>query len=159
MSSTAKVLVPNREWLVRDENNKIGAISKDKKGYAFYRKGNKFNFKSLADITSAFGIALFEENFKKIKEEAAENKSYAIYDYPCRSKPYEPVYNVKKKLPLFSKSDKSKCRYCAGYYVIKFKKGWVKSFCPKLITLDRYEFQGPFKTEAEMKSVLNTINK
>jgi hypothetical protein len=69
------------------------------------------------------------------------------------------MYNVKKKLPLFAKSDKSKSQYCAGYYVIKFRKGWVKSFCPKLITLERYPFQGPFKTESEMKSTLNIVNK
>lgn len=159
MNSTAKTLVPNKEWLIQDGGIKIGGISKDKKGYAFYKKGNKVSFKTLAEINAAFGVALSEENVKKIKEEAAENKNYAIYDYPCGSKPYGPVYNVKKKLPLFAKSDKSKSQYCAGYYVIRFRKGWVKSFCPKLITLDRYPYHGPFKTESEMKSVLNTVNK
>lgn len=159
MNSTVKVLVPNKEWLIRDETTKIGGVSKDRKGYAFYKGGRKTTFKSLAEINRAFGTALSEESVKKIKEEAAENKNYAIYDYPCSSKPSVPVYNVKRKLPLFSKNDKSKSRYCAGYYVIKFRKGWVKSFCPKLITLDRYPYQGPFKTEAEMKSVLNTVNK
>jgi hypothetical protein len=69
------------------------------------------------------------------------------------------VYNVRKKLPLFAKSDKSKSQYCAGYYVIKFRKGWVKSLCPKLITLERNNYYGPFKTENEMKIVLNTVNK
>ena len=43
--------------------------------------------------------------------------------------------------------------------VIKFRKGWVKSFCPKLITLERYPFQGPFKTELEMRSILNSVSK
>ena len=159
MNSTAKVLVPNKEWLIQDGGIKVGAVSKDKKGYAFYKKGTKVPFKTLTEINTAFGIALSEENVKKIKEEAAENKNYAIYDFPCSVKPYGPVYNVKKKLPLFAKSDKSKSQYCAGYYVIKFRKGWVKSFCPKLITLDRYPYHGPFKTEPEMKSVLNTVNK
>lgn len=159
MNSTAKVLVPNKEWLIKDGAVKIGGVSKDKKGYAFYKNGSKMNFKSLSDINSAFGTALSEVSVIKHKEEAAENKNYAIYDYPCSSKPFEPVYNVKKKLPLFAKSDKSKSQYCAGYYVIKFRKGWVKSFCPKLITLDRYPFHGPFKTESEMKAVLNTVNK
>lgn len=159
MSSTAKILIPNKEWLIQDSGTKIGAVSKDKKGYVFYKKGNKIPFKSLTEINTAFGVALSEENVKKIKEEAAENKNYAIYDFPCSSKPYGPVYNVKKKLPLFAKSDKSKSQYCAGYYVIRFRKGWVKSFCPKLITLDRYPFHGPFKTEQEMKTVLNTVNK
>jgi hypothetical protein len=159
MSSTAKIIVPNKEWLIQDGGVKIGGISKDKKGYAFYKKGRKISFRSLTEINTAFGVALSEESVKKIKEEAAENKNYAIYDFPCSSKPYGPVYNVKKKLPLFAKSDKSKSQYCAGYYVIKFRKGWVKSFCPKLITLDRYPFHGPYRTEAEMKAVLNTVNK
>lgn len=159
MNNTVKVLVPNKEWLIRDGGDKVGGVSKDKKGYAFYKKGNKVSFKSLTEINTAFGVALSEENVKKIKEEIAESKNYAIYDFPCSSKPYGPVYNVKKKLPLFAKSDKSKSQYCAGYYVIKFRKGWVKSFCPKLITLDRYPFYGPFKAEYEMKTMLNTVNK
>jgi hypothetical protein len=45
--------------------------------------------------------------------------------------------------------------YCAGYYIIKFEKGWVKSFCPKVITIERNEHKGPFKTEIEMKMVLS----
>lgn len=159
MNSTAKVLIPNKEWLIQDGGIKVGGVSKEKKGYTFYKKGTRVPFKNLNEVNSAFGIALSEENIKKIKEEAAENKNYAIYDFACSSKPFDPVYDVKKKLPLFAKSDKSKSRYCAGYYVIKFRKGWVKSFCPKLITLDRYPFQGPFKTEAEMKNQLNILNK
>lgn len=159
MNSTAKVLVPNKEWLVQDNQKKIGSISKAKKGYVFLRNGKQVPFKDLAEINSQFGIAIFEESVKKNKPEKVDTKEYSIYDYPCGSKPFEPVYNVQKKLPLFAKSDKSKSQYCAGHYVIKFRKGWVKSFCPKLITLERYPFHGPFKTEAEMKLALNNINK
>ena len=67
------------------------------------------------------------------------------------------MYDVRKKLPLFTKSNASKSLYCAGYYVIKFNKGWVKSFCPKVITLERNEYKGPFKTEFEMKQVLSNV--
>jgi hypothetical protein len=56
---------------------------------------------------------------------------------------------------LFTKSNASKSLYCAGYYTIKFEKGWVRSFCPKLITIERYENKGPFKSEFEMKAVLS----
>ena len=42
---------------------------------------------------------------------------------------------------------------------VQFRKGWVKSFCPKLITLERYPFQGPYKTELEMRTVLNSVSK
>jgi len=158
MNSTAKVLVPNKEWLVRNDKHKIGSISKSKKGYTFLKNGRKFNFKNLTEVTAQFGISLFEENIKKVKIDTDENKNYAIYDFPCKSKPYNPVYNIKKKLPLFAKSNKSKSQYCAGHYVIKFRKGWVKSFCPKLITLERYTFHGPVKTELESKLLLNKFN-
>jgi hypothetical protein len=40
------------------------------------------------------------------------------------------------------------------WYSIKFDKGWVKSFCPKAITIERYPYKGPFKSELEMKTVL-----
>jgi len=159
MNSTAKVLIPNKEWLVRDGASKIGSISKAKKGYTFLKNGKQISFQDLAEVKAQFGIEVFEESIKKIKKDAAEPKNYSIYDFPCSSKPFEPVYSVKQKLPLYAKSAKSKSQYCAGYYVIKFRKGWVKSFCPKLITLERYPFHGPFKSEAEMKAMLNTINK
>ena len=156
--NTAKVLVPNKEWLVTENRKKVGAITKDKKGYHFICKGKMVGFKNLNDLKTQLGIELFEESIKK-KIFEADNKNYIIYEFPCSSKPYESVYSVKEKLPLFAKSAKSKSRYCAGYYVIKFRKGWVKSFCPKLITLQRYSYYGPFKTETEMKMTLNSVNK
>ena len=69
------------------------------------------------------------------------------------------MYDIKKKLPLFTKSDASKSVYCAGYYAIHFEKGWVKSFCPKLITIQRYEYKGPFKTDLELRQVLSNVNR
>jgi len=49
--------------------------------------------------------------------------------------------------------------YCAGYFCIHFDKGWVKSFCPKLVTLETYEYKGPFKTEIEMRQELSRANR
>jgi hypothetical protein len=158
MNSTAKVIVPNKEWLIQNDDKKIGSISKSKKGYTFLRGGKRVPLADISEISSKYGITLADSNFRRSKIEQTE-KGFTIYDFPCSSKPYEPIYNVKKKLPLYAKSSKSKSQYCAGYYVIKFRKGWVKSFCPKLITLERYPYYGPFKTEAEMKSTLNNVNK
>jgi hypothetical protein len=157
MNSTAKILVPNKEWLVTEDKEKIGSISKSKKGYTFLKNGRSLDFKDLSEIKKQLGIVLFEESIKKHKDPA--DKNYSIYDFPCRSKPYDPVYSIKKKLPLFSKSSKSKSQYCDGDYIISRRKGWATSFCPKLITLDRYPYYGPFKTEAEMKSMLGKIDR
>jgi hypothetical protein len=159
MNSITKVLIPTKEWLVKDGENKLGTITKNKKGYMFLHKGQQIYFKDLEEVKSQFGIGVWEEGVKITKKSTPDNKNYNIYNYPCSTKPHEPVYNVKRKLPLFSKSLKSKSQYCAGHYIIQFRKGWVKSFCPKLITLERYPYYGPFKTEAEMKTLLNKVNK
>jgi hypothetical protein len=158
MNAVAKVLVPNKVWIVEDEGKKLGTLNKEKKGFSFYRKGQKMSIADLSDLNAKFGVALFEESVKKIKPPQV-TVSNNIYDFPCSSRPFNPVYNIKKKLPIYAKSRKSKSLYCAGYYVIQFRKGWVKSFCPKLITLERYNYQGPFKTELEMRAVLNTLSK
>jgi len=149
----SKVLIPNKVWIIEGDGKKIGSIAKNKKGYIFLRNGKIFNIKNFKDIVETLDTTVNKRNFE------IEPLTYTIYNYPCSSKPFEPVYNVKKKLPLYAKSSKSKSQYCAGYYIIQFRKGWVKSFCPKLITLERYPFHGPYKTEQEMKNILNTVNK
>jgi hypothetical protein len=154
MNATAKVLVPNKVWILEEQGSKLGTLNKEKKGYAFFKNGVKIELDNLKAVKENFGVE-FKENVKHVP--LPEIRS--IYDYPCKSKPYGPVYNIRKKLPIYAKSAKSKSLYCAGYYLIKFKKGWAKAFCPKLITLERYPYQGPFKTEDEMKNVLNLVNK
>lgn len=152
----AKTLIPNKEWLITKNKTKLGSISKNKKGYKFFKKNLIVPFKTLEEVKVELGITNFDD-VPNLKNNSSND--LIIYDYPCSNKPFDPVYNLKQKLPLFSKSAKSKSQYCAGYYIIKFRKGWVKSFCPKLITLERYPYHGPFKTEREMKDMLNSINK
>lgn len=159
MSAVAKILVPNKVWIVKEGGQKLGTLNKEKKGFTFYRKGQKIEFDK-SDIKNQFGDTLAVEIEKTVKTIKSTNTdTLNVYEYPCGSKPHNPVYNIKKKLPIYAKSNKSKSLYCAGYYVIQFRKGWVKSFCPKLITLERYPFKGPFKTEEEMKTILSQVSK
>lgn len=156
MKIVSKVLIPNKEWIIENENGKLGSIAKHKRGFLFLQKGKKLSLKDAKDVKQRFGFNPFESAaFLKPNQEST---SYSIYDYPCSSRPHAPVFNIRKKLPIFSKSAKSKSQYCAGFYIIKFRKGWVRSFCPKLITLERYPYYGPFRTEAESKMMLNKIN-
>ena len=43
-------------------------------------------------------------------------------------------------------------------FCIKFDNGWVPAYCPKLITLGRNEFMGPFKTKLEANEALRHAN-
>lgn len=156
MTTIAKVLVPNKSWLLEDNGLKIGTLNKQRSSYYILKNGHEYAVGNVKDVTEKLGI-VFNEMPKSVT--ATTVKEYSVYDYPCATKPYGAVYNIRRKLPVYAKSSKSKSQYCAGYYVIKFRKGWVKSYCPKLITLDRYPYHGPFKTETEMKNMLTSLSR
>jgi hypothetical protein len=153
MTLKAKPIVDGKYWIVENDGAKVGTLQK-KEGNKFMlsANGGEKYFNKKDDLTKAFGKDFFLSSTKvKISHEELRD----VYGYPTSCRPYNPLFNVQRKLPLFTKSSASKSLYCAGYYTIKFDKGWVRSFCPKLITIERYEYRGPFKTEMEMKQVLS----
>lgn len=145
-----KVLLKDKFWIVEQEGEKVGTLAFDDEKFVYSDpKGIQF-FANKAQIKNNLGI-----DFRStISLSDSSDTSLDVHGYPCSVRPYNTMFNVKSNLPLFTKSDKSKSLYCAGYYIIKFEKGWVKSFCPKLVTIERYQSQGPFKTDSEMKEAL-----
>ena len=157
MTIKAKEVLKNKFWLVDDDGQNICTLSYDNEKYMLNdSKGHCHYFNNQTAISKKFDSKI---NWTKldIKETAPTEKE--VHGMPTSCMPYNPVYDVKRKLPMFSKSNKSKSLYCAGYFIIRFDKGWVKSFCPKLITIERYESKGPFKTEIEMRTELSRVNK
>jgi hypothetical protein len=154
--TTVKVIIPNKSWLIENQGEKVGTLQKEKSGFTILNNGQKYEVGNAKNVLDTLGIDMTElVKVKKIP--TVKEITNTVYDFPCSSKPFNPVYNVRKKLPIYAKSTKSKSQYCAGYYVIQFRKGWVKSFCPKLITLERYPFKGPFRTEQEMRQQLSVL--
>lgn len=153
----AKPIIDNKFWIVEKDGEKFATLRKDDENR--FVLSNLLGTKIFADkkeITKEFGKDFF---VAKIIRESNDNQIDEIHGYPASCQPHNCMYDIKRKLPLFTKSSDSKSLYCAGYYTIKFDKGWVKSFCPKLITLQRYPFKGPFKTEIEMKQILSNVAK
>jgi hypothetical protein len=153
----AKPIIEEKFWIVENnDGSRLGTLRKneDNRFVLSNKEGIKF-FKTKESLKKEFG----RDFFVKIKKEANDAQPLEVHGYPSSVKPHNPMFDVQRKLPLFTKSKDSKSLYCAGYYTIKFEKGWVKSFCPKLITIQRYPSQGPFKTELEMKQVLASVSK
>lgn len=151
MSLLAKT-VSEDFWIVEQEGNKIGTLQRQLGEYCLNRGYMQEKFSSIKNLQEKYDIEFVTYAMPKVKREME------IYDYPCKSKPYNVMYDVRKKLPLFTKSEKSKSFYCAGHYAVKFENiGWVKSFCPKLITVSRYETYGPFKTKDELAEFMRTV--
>ncbi len=154
----AKPVVDGKFWIVEQNGNKVGVLKiTEQKKYVFSSKNSITTFENKKKIVEKFGPEFFIKKSSTVKENS--DVEHNVYDYPTSTTPFNPLYDVKRHLPLFTKSNKSKSVYCAGYYIIKFDKGWVRSFCPKLITIERYPSEGPFKTELEMKHRLSNARK
>lgn len=153
----AKPIIENKFWIVEQDGEKIATLRKieDEKFVLSNVTGIKI-FDNKESLTKQFGKDFF---VVKILKESNDSLPTEVHGYPCSVIPHNSMFDVQRKLPLFTKSGDSKSLYCAGFYVIRFDKGWVKSFCPKAITLQRYEYKGPFKTELEMKQVLTNVSK
>lgn len=154
MSIKAKPVLEDKFWIVEEEGVRIGTLSKNEDGFVVTRKGKIDFYKNENQLKKKFGKGFLIADIKNDNSESLD-----VHGYPTRSQPYNSMYDIKRKLPLFTKSEKSKSVYCAGYYLIKFNVHWLKSFCPKLITIERNEYLGPFKTEFEMKAKLSNVNR
>jgi hypothetical protein len=153
----AKPIIDDKFWIVEKDGAKFATLRKNEDNR--FVLSNELGIKiydNKESLTRQFGKDFF---VAKIIQEATDSLPNEVHGFSTSTNPFNAMFDIKRKLPLFTKSDDSKSLYCAGFYVIKFDKGWVKSFCPKLITLQRYEYKGPFKTELEMKQVLSNVSK
>ena len=156
----AKILVKDKFWILEEDGQKLGTLQKqDTNGWIFLGKTAKETFHTKDDIIKKFGdIFVSQPNVTNIIEET-QPIQYEVHGYPVNQKPYNPVFDVQKQIPIYGKTPKSKSLFGAGYYIVQFPKGWRKAYCPKLITLQRYPFKGPMKSKIEMQQLLNEANK
>jgi hypothetical protein len=151
MTIKAKPILDNKFWIVEDAGVKVGTLSKEEDNtFVVTGKGKVEYYTNENALKNKFGKQFFTAKITPVGDEKEKN----VHGFPTKVTPYNSMYDINQKLPLFTKSEKSSSVYCAGYYLIKFNVNWLKSFCPKLITLERNEYKGPFKTDVEMKAAL-----
>jgi len=153
--------ITDNSWLVQTEKEqeKIGLLSANRIGqFTLLSKEGKVNFASEAEVLEFFSEDIFNN---VLIAPLAEEKQYTVKGFPVDfDNPFEADSEDElSELPLFTKTKTSKVYHCAGYYCIKFPKGWTSSFSPKFSTLQKYEFTGPYKSEMEMKSQLSVLKK
>lgn len=151
----AKPIVKDKFWIVEEGEKKIATIQAiEEGGFVYVHNEHRERFESVALLKKKLNI-VFDKALKKSK---AGVPGHMVHGYPCNHKPYNELWDVSKHIPIYTKTDKSKSFFCAGYYIIKFANNWVKAYCPKLITLQRYEFQGPFKSPEDQQINLRKAN-
>lgn len=152
--------ITETSWLVLGDTDdtRIGLLTEIRDNYVLMAQGEKTQFLNRKEVNKFFKEDVFEN---VVQTEAVEDvkKDYFINGYPVDFDSPNEVILKGNKLPLFSKKATSEVYYSAGYYCLHFPKNWMPAFCPKLSTLETYEFAGPFKSELEMRSNLTKLRK
>lgn len=142
----AKPVIPNQYWILRDDRGKVGNIEADPQGGFQVKINNQIEtFKTITTIKRKKDIDFEPANKSTVKAQV----EHQVHGYPTTHRPYNGIYDVKHQVPLWTRESRSRSWYAAGWYRIRQGRTWTVYQCPKLITLQRYQYQGPFLTEQE----------
>jgi hypothetical protein len=147
----AKPIIEDQYWVVTDGEKKVGNVQANSAGYEVILNGSTLQFNNTADIKKKTNIKF---QVLKSNNTAAE---LPCPKYPTPDKTYNNVFDVKRKLHLFTKSANSKCLHAAGWYAMTITNSPEVVFCPKYIFIQRYPYKGPFKSEDEANSHINSL--
>lgn len=152
--------ITEQSWLVINdtEEQRVGLLTEIRNQYTLMIAGAKQQFLNRKEVNKFFN----EDVFKNVDEPVVEDitkKDYFINGYPVDFDNPNEVIIKGNRLPLFSKKTTSDVYYSAGYFCLNFPKNWMPAYCPKLSTLEAYEYAGPFKSEIEMRAHLTKLRK
>lgn len=145
----AKTIVKNKFWIVEEDGKKIGTIQQAPDGVVLVQGEQRKKFPTFKILSSKTNIHLVRNS------RASKKNKNEVYEFPCDSLPYNPIYDLKLKLPLYTKEKDSKSHYCAGHYLVEINDQLIEYFCPKKIILIRNKFHGPFKTKKDSNDFLS----
>ena len=143
----AKPVIPNRYWILKQDNRKVGQIEADDSGVTVKIQNRVAGYKTIR-------MASREANIEFTKLSSAKPVTNQVHGYEVTGRVYNPVWDVKHRLPLFTRDTKSKSWYAAGWYMVKQHRAWKAVQNPKLITLQRYQYQGPFHTQQQAEDTV-----
>lgn len=151
--------ITDKSWLVINDidSDRVGLLTEIRNQYVLMVAGAKKQFLDRKEVNTYFNEDVFGTILEK--EDDTIKKDFFINGYPVDFDSPNEVIIKGNKLPLFSKKATSEVYYSAGYFCLYFPKNIMPAFCPKLSTLNSYEYKGPFKDEITMKAELLRLRK
>jgi hypothetical protein len=149
MTLVAKPVVDKQFWVIQENNQKVGNVEACDGGFQV-KINNQIvaQYKTIKLVERNIDIH-FEQSKKPVKKTSA---IYEVHGYSTSGRVYNPVWDVPQKLPIYTKTNKSKSWHAAGWYTVKKGRHWSVMRDPKLIVLQRYPYHGPFHTKEEAES-------
>jgi hypothetical protein len=145
----AKPVVADRYWILKKDDRKVGTVEADEQGLRVRINGRTQKFQDMPVARRQAEID-FQPAYRVTPQPRDQ-----VHGYSTGCRVHNAMWDVRRRLPLFTRTAKSKSWYAAGWYQIQQHQRWSIVRNPKLIILDRYQYQGPFATQeqAHNKSV------
>ena len=154
-------IVKDKFWILEDAGIKLGTLRRTKTSdFEVIIREDGFETLSLEDLTLKYGNKIFESRQVKKLESVEYGKDIdEVEGYPSKHRAYNKSLDD-KNIPIYTKTEKSKVLYAAGYYGLAFPgAGWKNTYCVKRETLDNYKFIGPFKSKSHLEAEINKCMK
>lgn len=142
MTLVAKPVIDKQFWILQDGTQKVGNVEACAGGYQVRINNQVAQFKTIRMLQKIVDI-----EFEKAQRLSPARPGHEVHGYPTESRAYNSIWNVPRKLPLYTKTARSKSWHAAGWYQLKSGRRWETVQDPKLILLERYPYHGPFYTE------------
>lgn len=141
----AKPVVANRYWILKQNGRKVGQVEADGEGYVVKIQDRVDRYKTIPMVRRKTEIEFVPP------ERSTPRQPTMVHGYDAGCRAYNAMWSVRHRLPLFTKTTKSKSWFAAGWYMIQQNRTWRVERNPKLIVLERYKFQGPFHSEEQAR--------
>lgn len=139
----AKPVIDKQFWILQDGNQKVGNIEACAGGYQVKIRNQVAQFKTIKMAAQRVNIQFITRPKQNI-DHSAKN---LVHGYPATGRINNPMWDVKMKVPVYTKTAKSKSWFAAGWYCVKKGRHWTVTQDPKLIVLQRYNYLGPFLSQ------------
>ena len=137
-----QTIIEDKCWIVTQQGVKLGTVMRVDEvngGVVFVHDNQRERFRSIGMLMSKYKCT-----FKHSKTNDETAPQHVVFGFPSDTAPFNTLIDARKRLPLYTKTASSKSYHAAGFYQVKYVNTWLLEFCPKLLTLDRNEFLGPF---------------
>jgi hypothetical protein len=141
----AKPVIDKQFWILQDGQQKVGNIEACAGGYQVKINNQIAQFKTIRMAARQVNIEFEQPTRRKPTKSATAE----VHGYPAAGKVNNPMWDLKLRAPIYTRNNKSKSWYAAGWYRIKKGRHWTAVQDPKLIVLQRYPYQGPYHSEQE----------
>ena len=144
MTIVAKPIIDRKFWILQENNRKIGNVEACDGGYQVKINNEVAQYKTIRMVERRAQV-----QFETAVKPTAKVDTRSVHGYPTAGRVYNPMWDVPQKLPIYTKTNKSKSWHAAGWYTVKKGRNWAAMQDPKLIVLQRYAYHGPFHTKDE----------